>query len=99
MNSVGGNPDVAFALSAQNGGSFGNSFTGEAIRPGQGGTHGSFPDAHEIQTGFVAHGPGINKGGIIPVMNLRDIAPTIAKLLGLPFPSADGTIPAGLLAR
>ena len=98
LNSVGGNPEVAFALSAMNGASFGNSFTGEAVKPGKGGAHGSFPDAHEIQTGFVARGPGIKKGGMIPEMNLRDIAPTIAKLLGFPFPSADGKVPAGLLA-
>ncbi len=98
LNAIGANPEVALALSSMNGGSFGGAFTGDAVKPGKGGSHGSFPDTHEIQTGFVAYGPGIKKGGVIPVMNLRDIAPIIAKLLGFPFPSADGKIPAGLLA-
>jgi hypothetical protein len=40
-----------------------------------------FPDTKEIQTGFVASGPGIKKGAVIPVMNLRDIAPVIAKTI------------------
>jgi predicted AlkP superfamily pyrophosphatase or phosphodiesterase len=97
LNSVGANPEVEFALTAENGGSFGNSFFGEAVKPGKGGAHGHFPDSREIQTGFVAHGPGIKKGGVIPVMNLRDIAPIIAKLLGFPFPSAEGKIPGGLM--
>ncbi len=33
------------------------------------------PDFREIQTGLVAFGPGIKKGGVIPVMNVRDIEP------------------------
>lgn len=97
LNAIGANSEVALALSGINGGSFGGTFTGDAVKPGKGGSHGSFPDTHDIQTGFVAHGPGIKKGGVIPVMNLRDIAPIIAKLLRFPFPSADGKVPAGLL--
>jgi hypothetical protein len=33
------------------------------------------------------------------MMNLRDIAPAVASILGLPFPSAVGKIPAGLIAK
>lgn len=97
LDAIGGNPEVEFALSGENGASFGNAMTGEAVRPGNGGTHGFFPDFREIRTGFVAHGPGIKKGGEVDIMNLRDIAPLIAKLLGLDFPAVDGKIPAGLL--
>jgi hypothetical protein len=32
-------------------------------------------------------------------MNLRDIAPVVAKILGFSFPSADGKIPSGLFVR
>jgi hypothetical protein len=97
MNSVGANPEVAFALTAENEASFGNANTGDAIRMSNGGAHGHFPDTKEIRTGLVARGPGIKRGAVIPVMNLRDMAPIISKLLGLSFPSAEGTIPAGLL--
>ena len=97
LDAAGGNPEVAFALSGENGASFGHAAKGEAIKEGHGGTHGYFPDFHEIQTGFIAHGPGIQKGKVIAEMNLRDISPVVAKLLGLSFPSAKGKIPSGLL--
>jgi predicted AlkP superfamily pyrophosphatase or phosphodiesterase len=97
MDKIGGNPDVEFALSGLNGASFGSGMTGEAVRPGKGGTHGYFPDFFEIRTGFVAHGPGIRKGGVIQEMSERDTAPSVAKLLGLSFPSAIGKVPLGLM--
>ncbi|MEP6748505.1 MAG: alkaline phosphatase family protein, partial [Bacteroidota bacterium] len=99
LDAIGANPEVAFAISGENNTSLGNAFVEEVVKPGKGGSHGYFPDFHEIQTGFVAHGPGIHKGAVIPVMNERDIAPTVAKLLGIDFPSAVGKIPAGLLAK
>lgn len=94
---IGANPEVSLVLSGENGASFGNASKGEAVKPGKGGTHGYYPDFHQIQTGFVAHGPGIKKGSTIPEMNLRDIAPSVAKLLGIDFPSAVGKVPNGLL--
>lgn len=100
MNSVGGDPLAAFALTGENGAAFGNAVSGKAIRPGKGGTHGFFPNTREIQTGFIAFGPGINtKGMMIKEMNLRDIAPLVAWLLNVPFPSADGKIPSGILTK
>lgn len=99
LDEIGGNPEVALAISGENNASFGGGFEGDALKPGRGGSHGYFPDFHEIQTGFVAHGPGIKKGAVIKMMNERDIAPTVAKLLGISFPSAAGTIPAGLLSK
>ncbi len=97
MDQVGANPEVAFALTAEKEASFGKDFTGPDVRPGKGGSHGHFPDTQSIRTGLVAHGPGIKVGSVINLMNEIDIAPTIAKLLGLSLPSADGKIPAGLL--
>jgi predicted AlkP superfamily pyrophosphatase or phosphodiesterase len=97
MNGVGANPEVVFALTAENEASFGNANTGDAIRMSKGGAHGHFPDTKEIRTGLIAHGPGIKRGAVIPVMDVRDMAPIISKLLGLSFPPAEGKIPAGLL--
>ena len=94
LDEIGGNPEVAIALTAENGAAFGGRGN-EDIRPGKGGTHGYFPDFYEIRTGFIACGPGIKAGGVVGVMNLRDIAPTVAKLLGLDFPSAEGKVPDG----
>ena len=54
----------------------------------------------EIQTGFIASGPGIkNNGTMIKEMNLRDIAPLVAKLLNEPFTTTDGKVPAGILSK
>ena len=99
LDSIGGNPEVQLAISGENNASFTGAFEGEAVKPGKGGAHGYFPTFHDIQTGFVARGPGIRKGAVIKVMNERDIAPTVAKLLGISFPSAAGTVPDGLLTR
>jgi predicted AlkP superfamily pyrophosphatase or phosphodiesterase len=100
LDKVGGNPEVAFALSGENGASFGNGMSGEAVKPRKpGGAHGYYPDFAEIRTGFIAAGPGINKGAEIKQMSLKDLAPLIAKYLGLSLPTAEGKIPAGLLQR
>jgi hypothetical protein len=99
IDAVGGNPEVALALSGENGAAFGNELTGAAIRPGKGGTHGYYPDFQQIKTGFLAVGPDITQGGVIKQMNLRDIAPIVAKALGFSFPTADGKVPAGLFVH
>ncbi len=100
MNAAGANPDVAFAITAENGGSFGNSMTGDAVKPRKlGGAHGNFPDFKEIRTGFVAIGPGIKAGGSVPIMELCDIAPMIAKVLGLKMEGMEGKVPVGLMVK
>ncbi|MBE7173239.1 MAG: alkaline phosphatase family protein [Williamsia sp.] len=99
LDAVGGNPEVPLALSGENGASFNGALEGEPVKPGKGGSHGYFPDFHDIQTGFVAYGAGIRPGTVIPTMSVRDIAPTVARLLGLDFPSAAGKIPDNLLKK
>jgi hypothetical protein len=39
IEKIGGNPEVALALSGLNGAAFGNAVSGEAVRPGHGGQH------------------------------------------------------------
>jgi predicted AlkP superfamily pyrophosphatase or phosphodiesterase len=94
LDKVGANPEVAFAISAQNGASLGNAMTGDAVKPrNKGGAHGHFPDFREIRTGFVAVGPGIKKNSVIEEMNLIDIAPYISQVLGLSMPGVEGKVP------
>lgn len=99
LDAVGANPEVALALSGENNASLDATVTGPSVKPGKGGAHGYIPDFFEIRTGLVAHGPGIQKGGVVKMMNERDIAPVIARLLGIDFPSAAGQVPAGLLKK
>ncbi|MFT4024010.1 MAG: alkaline phosphatase family protein, partial [Flavihumibacter sp.] len=98
LDRIGGNPEVAFALNAIGTAYFDNNSNGASVRPGKGGGHGYFPDEPQIQTGFVATGPGIRKGSVVREMNVRDIAPLVARMLNLPLTTADGKIPAGILS-
>ncbi|MBS1660594.1 MAG: alkaline phosphatase family protein [Bacteroidetes bacterium] len=99
LDAIGGNPEVEFALSGENGTSFGNAMTGDAVKPGHGGSHGYFPDFFEIRTGFVAAGPGVRKGGVIKEMSERDTAPSVARLLGLDMPGVEGKAPSELFNK
>lgn len=93
-----GDPNAALALAANQGFSFGASATGEMLAAVSGGTHGYLPtDFKEIETGFVAFGKGIKQGAVLRLMGQEDIAPLIAKLLGLNF-KTDGILYPGLLA-
>ena len=75
-----------------------NNTKGELFSPKKpGGAHGYYPDFDEINTGFIAYGPGINKNKVIDLMSIKDIAPLIARLLGLPFKSPDGVLIPGII--
>lgn len=97
LDKIGADPNAALALAPVQGVSMNTSVQGEDIKAGHGGTHGFFPDFKEIQTGFIASGSGIAKGTVVPVMGLEDIAPLVAKLLGLKFTAPDGVLYPGLL--
>ncbi len=97
LEKVGANPDAVLAIAAAQGIMVRSALEGDDIRPAKGGTHGYFPDFHEIQTGFIANGAGITPGVVIPVMGLEDIAPVIAQLLGLDFTAPDGMLLPGII--
>jgi len=95
LDAIGADPNAALAITALNNTTIGGATTGAIVKPAKGGTHGYYPDFKEIQTGFVAYGPGIAKGAIINEMNLTDVAPVISQLLGLDFTTVKA--PAGIL--
>ena len=53
------------------------------------GTHGYFPDNKEMRATFMIAGPGI-KPKKLGEIDMRDIAPTLAKVLDVSLPKADG---------
>lgn len=53
------------------------------------GTHGWFPTHPEMRASFFAAGPGVPARALGDI-DQRDIAPTLAKLMGVALPSADG---------
>ena len=59
-------------------------------------THGHEPDLGHDPI-FIARGPGFREGAVIPKAELRDIAPTLAALLGDSLPQAEGQCLTALL--
>ena len=57
------------------------------------GTHGYLNSDPELDGIFIAQGRGIKKGVLLDRMANMDVAPTMAKLMGLKLPDVDGTRP------
>ncbi|MCC7010231.1 MAG: alkaline phosphatase family protein [Acidobacteria bacterium] len=77
----------------------GYAFTGAVELPvvvdateGSLGAHGYVTSDPDIQAIFIAAGRGIASGTRLETVNTIDIAPTIARLLGLPFGPVDGRV-------
>jgi predicted AlkP superfamily pyrophosphatase or phosphodiesterase len=73
---------------AFNNGATGEEATGPSVN--YGGTHGYLNSDPELDGIFIASGNGIKKGVVMERMTNLDIAPTIARLLDLKLPQADG---------
>jgi predicted AlkP superfamily pyrophosphatase or phosphodiesterase len=92
-------PDLL--LFAKEGWNFGDTAGGDVTfvdKPERKGSHGhdaALPDLHAT---FIAWGEGIRPGARLGEVSNVDVAPTIAKLLGIPMPDADGKPIAGALA-
>jgi hypothetical protein len=99
MLELGADPDAWFGLEAEPGFAFGNRPTppllsAEARR----GVGGYFPRHPEMNAGFVAWGCGVRAGVRIPSMRQTDVAPTVARLLGLDLGAVAGRPLVGTLA-
>lgn len=93
LTEIGADPSVPLALTGLNGTTFTSKTetlvdTFDQVK----GTHGFYPDHKQIQTGFVAFGPGLKKGVVIPVMDMIDVAPIVNKLMGLQLRGTDGKL-------
>jgi predicted AlkP superfamily pyrophosphatase or phosphodiesterase len=95
---LGGFPDAAFVVALKPGYRLGAKLQGAvtaAARPG--GTHGYAPDVTEMNSSFFIAGPGIAANRSLGQIDMRDIAPTLAGVLRVSLPSADGRNLAALL--
>jgi predicted AlkP superfamily pyrophosphatase or phosphodiesterase len=54
-----------------------------------GGTHGYAPTHPEMLASFFIAGPGISPGLNLGEIDMRAIAPTLARLMNVPLPTAD----------
>jgi predicted AlkP superfamily pyrophosphatase or phosphodiesterase len=87
----GENPPVAFIVGSKPGYYFGGSFEGAMMRArSPGGGHGFLPELAEMDSAFLIAGPGITANHKLGRMDMRDIAPTLAALLKVKLPDAEG---------
>jgi predicted AlkP superfamily pyrophosphatase or phosphodiesterase len=54
------------------------------------GTHGYFPTHPEMRATFILTGPSIKRRGSLGEIDMRDIAPTLAEVMKVKLPNADG---------
>jgi arylsulfatase A-like enzyme len=54
------------------------------------GSHGQLPEPGAMDASFIVSGPGVPRGRDLGRVDMRDVAPTLAALLGVTLPSADG---------
>jgi predicted AlkP superfamily pyrophosphatase or phosphodiesterase len=91
LHKRGGYPNASFFVGLKPGWRTGASLTGPIVtKVKPGGTHGELPDLPELRAAFFVIGPGVPAGKNLGVIDMRDIAPTLAKEVGLSLPSTDG---------
>jgi predicted AlkP superfamily pyrophosphatase or phosphodiesterase len=91
LHKRGGYPDASFFVSLKPGWRTGASLMGPVVaKVKPGGTHGEMPDVPELRAAFFVVGPGIPAGRDLGVIDMRDVAPTLAKEAGLTLAGAEG---------
>ena len=89
----GGFPDAAFLIVFKQGYYTGTATTGNLITPidGTHGSHGFSPEFPEMHSSFFAMGAGIARHRDLGMVDMRQIAPTVAGILKAPLPTAKAT--------
>ena len=86
----GGFPDAAFLVVLKPGYYTANAFTGSLVTPipGHRGSHGFSPEDPEMHSSFFAVGAGIARHRDLGLVDMRQIAPTVAGILHVRMPTA-----------
>ena len=91
LHARGGYPLASFFVSLRPGWRTGSSVNGPVVsKTKPGGTHGELPDVPELRAAFFLTGPRVPAGKNLGVIDMRDIAPTLARQAGLKLTGADG---------
>jgi len=86
---MGGFPDAAFLVEMAPGAEVGSGLAGSLVDPLPGqGTHGFLPNRPELRASFFAMGRDIAAGRNLGVIDMRQIAPTVAAILKVNLPDA-----------
>jgi len=94
LHQRGGFPTASFFVSLKPGWRTGFALEGPVLSKTKtvGGTHGALPDLPDLRASFFLVGPGVPAGRSLGLIDMRDVAPTLAHEVGLSMPSADGKI-------
>jgi predicted AlkP superfamily pyrophosphatase or phosphodiesterase len=88
---LGGYPEAAFLVGLAKGYRGGGGVAGPVVVPGDAaGTHGYLPDVAEMDSSFFLAGEGIPRGLALGRIDMRDIAPTLAAILGVAVEGTEG---------
>ena len=90
LRARGGFPTAAFVVGLKPGWQATAAPLAPMISKGRGGDHGHLPDLPELHASLFLVGAGVPAGRDLGVVDMRDIAPTVARRLGLSLPTADG---------
>ncbi len=84
-------PTAAFFVSLKPGWKTATTLHGPVLsKTKPGGTHGELPDLPDLRASFFLIGPGVPAGRDLGVIDMRDVAPTLAARAGLSLPAAEG---------
>jgi predicted AlkP superfamily pyrophosphatase or phosphodiesterase len=91
VHKLGGYPTASFFVSLKPGWRTGTAFDGPVrSKTKRSGTHGELPDVPDLRAAFFLVGPGVPRGRSLGIIDMRDIASTLAQEAGLSLPSSDG---------
>ncbi|SHL69011.1 MULTISPECIES: alkaline phosphatase family protein [Sphingobium] len=94
MTKLGGNPQASFTINLKPG------FVTDIFRGANAplvaptpvkGMHGYFPGPANLRATFMAMGPGVKPGKDLGLIDMRAIAPTLARAMGASLPDAEAT--------
>jgi predicted AlkP superfamily pyrophosphatase or phosphodiesterase len=83
-------PTAAFVVGLKPGWQAASAPLAPMLSKGRGGQHGHLPDLPDLHAAFFLVGAGVPAGRDLGVVDMRDVAPTLARRLGLSLPTADG---------
>ena len=91
LRTAGGFPEASFLVAFNPGFTMGAALRGPLITPSTvRGMHGHLNTVPDLRASFFIAGPGIPAGQSLGEIDMRDIAPTLARLLGVQLPTAEG---------
>ncbi len=91
LRRLGGYPEAAFLVSLEPGYTFGPRTRGPLVGPVKTrGMHGYLPELPDMRSSFFIAGPLIPARQSLGEIDMRDVAPTVAAILGLTLPAAEG---------